>query len=87
MKRGQAEQVIDDIRVAMSRVERSALEIHAEIEGILVRAGLPPLQRCQGDAHQNPYIESLAHAARLGEPNCTMCAPRCGFVGERAKVR
>lgn len=76
MKRGQAEQVIDDIRVAMSRVERSALEIHAEIEGILVRAGLPPLQRCHGDAHQNPYID-----------NCTMCASRWGFVGERAKVR
>lgn len=37
---------------------------------------IPPLERCTGEAHSEPFID-----------NCMSCAPRWGLVGESVVVR
>lgn len=74
MKRGQAEALIDRIRVALARGESPELTIKA-IERALSDHGLDPFEKCDGQAHRNPFID-----------NCWACAPRWGVIGEREKV-
>ena len=72
MTRGEAAEIIDRVRELLA--ERRPPE---EIENHLrTYFQIPPLTRCDGEAHTNPHID-----------NCEVCAPRWGWIGERVRVR
>ncbi len=71
MKRSKAEDVLDYVRSAL------ALKIpHERIEHKLMsQYGVEPMVTCDGEAHQNPYID-----------HCHHCAPRWGVKGTKVKI-
>lgn len=71
MKRGQAEEMLDCIRVSLARGMTATT-----LEALLTRKyGIAPLQPCAGEAHRNLHIDY-----------CTTCAPRWGIIGPRIKI-
>jgi hypothetical protein len=78
MKRSKAADLIDAIRVIVARSEAQELvaDTAAELVAIeLAEFGLTPLEPCGGEAHSNAHID-----------NCSLCAPRWGFVGKKEPV-
>lgn len=71
MKRSQAADLIDRIR----QLAATQAEGTTGLRSILLSAGLPPLEPCNGEAHRNPFID-----------NCSQCAPRWGFLGPKEPV-
>ena len=45
------------------------------VANVFRNAGIPPLAKCEGEAHEDPSVD-----------NCTICAPRWGAVGEAVTV-
>lgn len=71
MKRSKAEELLDQIRTALAaRCQPDELEAK-----LLKEHGIQPLELCPGSAHSNAFID-----------NCTQCAPRWGWKGERIKI-
>ncbi len=67
MRRKQATALIDELRVLAAK-ESSGTAVR--LTELLESYGLKPLQPCGGEAHSNAHID-----------NCSLCAPRWGFVG------
>ena len=77
MKRTQAARLIDRIRVILAESKATGRTIDpAVIEDELLRLEVKPLVKCTGEAHSNPFID-----------NCSMCAPRWGWIGEKVQVK
>jgi hypothetical protein len=72
LKRGDAADVLDRVRSLLAQRTPPA-----DIERILERdCGIPPLTKCEGEAHGNPHID-----------HCGVCAPRWGIAGEKLTIR
>ncbi len=71
MKRSQAAALIDKLRELCADPSADRQNFIDAIED----AGIPPLEVCTGEAHSNAFID-----------NCSLCAPRWGFVGKAVKV-
>ena len=78
MKRSQAADLIDELRLleAANRSIGSETVPLWRVQEMLTKAGLQPLERCDGEAHSNAFID-----------NCMRCAPRWGYVGTKEPVR
>lgn len=75
MRRKQATALIDEIRTIVAEHDASRTNGSAERGMARIRDRLAlhigrPLQPCKGEAHSNPHID-----------NCSLCAPRWGWVG------
>ena len=71
LKRTQAACLIDEVRQALA-YRRS----HKEIEEMILNTfKVEPLKLCDGEAHDNLFID-----------NCPGCMPRWGIVGSRIKI-
>lgn len=73
MRRKQATALIDEIRTIVATWQAQHAEANhamAILANKLARAGLEPLEPCSGAAHSNAHIDQ-----------CSVCAPRWGFVG------
>lgn len=82
MKRTEAAKFIEKVRrlEADWRTHEGTTPALAEhmvedLQELLQEAGIPLLEECSGEAHSNAYID-----------NCSLCAPRWGWVGEKVKV-
>lgn len=77
MRRKQATALIDELRVleAANRSAGSETVPLWRVQEMLEKARLPKLERCNGEAHSNAYID-----------HCSVCAPRWGWVGPVEKV-
>lgn len=65
-------QALDD---ADPRKMPAAVDVWAGLGDVLDTVDIPRLEACTGEAHSNGYID-----------NCSLCAPRWGWVGEKVKV-
>lgn len=72
MRRKQATALIDELRTMAAANKHAGNESVPlwRLEELLQKHGLKPLERCEGEAHSNAYID-----------NCHTCAPRWGWVG------
>jgi hypothetical protein len=75
VKRGKAEELLDQIRQALVWHTDNGSRVIA-ITKELERAGLEPLKLCPGEAHKADH--DIDH--------CMTCAPRWGVIGEREKI-
>jgi hypothetical protein len=73
VKRSQAERLIDEMREMAAQTDRTYTA--TDLGDWLAQHNVPPLEVCEGEAHSNAFID-----------NCSLCAPRWGFVGKREKV-
>lgn len=66
-----AKRLLKTLRVFMAEGKTAK-----EMEAFLARSGIPALQKCEGEAHTNPQIDS-----------CGLCGPAWGFMGADLEVR
>jgi hypothetical protein len=73
MRRKQAAKLIDELRELEASHRNAGSESISlwQLQDILQRWQLPLLAACEGEAHSNAHID-----------NCSLCAPRWGFVGK-----
>ena len=71
MKRSEAARLIDKLRELAADPSTDRQNFIDALE----EAGIYPLEVCTGEAHSNAFID-----------NCSLCAPRWGFVGKAVKV-
>ena len=69
MRRKQATALIDELRI-LAAAPMSGDELSLRLQGALESYGLRALTPCPGEARSNPHID-----------NCSLCAPRWGWVG------
>lgn len=76
MKRSKAARLLEEIREALSEhVKDPTLAVH-DIRRALSEAGVEPLTPCPGEAHTaGGWID-----------NCSVCAPRWGWIGDKIKI-
>lgn len=76
MKRSEAAKFIEGIRrIAATHADIDGAYLMKLLRQHLVDHGVAPLKKCPGEAHSNGYID-----------NCSLCAPRWGWIGEKVKV-
>lgn len=75
VRRSWAAGMIEDLRRLLADLPHQSAITRPQIETLLERWGIPPLDPCTGEAHANPYIDY-----------CQACAPRWGSVGPKVVV-
>lgn len=78
MKRSEAADLIDQIRMALVRRDASNTAKISRIESIFEAFHVKPLRHCEGEAH-DPRNGGMID-------NCMVCAPRWGVAGPKIKI-
>lgn len=75
LSRKQAATLIDTVARALLDEEEAPELMVSRIKNALVRAGIAPFEKCDGEAHNNPH-----------QDHCS-CLPRWGVIGPEIVVR
>lgn len=79
IKRSQAAEIIEEIRLVLAKTEADTSKNESllrNLSEVFESHGIHALKECDGEAHSNPFID-----------NCGCCAPRWGFTGTFVRVR
>lgn len=76
LTRKQAVRLLNEIREVASWGHVNPSKAVQELRNELERLAVPLFDPCHGSAHSNPHID-----------NCSICAPRWGWVGPEVKIR